>query len=43
MTRLALALAAAALALLPATATAKPQVCDADVIQQALIDAGKMS
>ena len=43
MTRLALALAAAALALLPATATAKPQVCDADVIQQALIDAGKMT
>ena len=43
MTKLALVLAAAALALLPATASAKPQICDADVIQQALIDAGKLT
>ena len=43
MTKLALVLAPAALALLPATAAAKPQVCDPDVIQQALIDAGKLT
>jgi hypothetical protein len=41
VTRLVLALAI--LTLLPATATAKPQLCDADVIQQALIDAGKLT
>ena len=41
MTKLVLALAT--LALLPATASAKPQICDADVIQQALIDAGKLT
>ena len=36
-------LALTALALLPSPAAAKPQVCDADVIQQALIDAGKLT
>jgi hypothetical protein len=41
--RLALALALAGLALLPTAAAAKPQVCSADVIQQALIDAGKQT
>ena len=43
MTRLALALAVAGLALLPAAAAAKPPVCDAAVVQQALIDAGKLT
>ena len=43
MTRLSLLIALAALALLPATAVAKPQVCNPDVIQQALIDAGKLT
>jgi hypothetical protein len=43
VTRLALALALAALALLPSAAAAKPRVCQADVIQQALIDAGKLT
>jgi hypothetical protein len=33
----------AALALLPSSAAAKPRVCAADVIQQALIDAGKLT
>ena len=39
----AMLIALAALALLPSAAAAKPQVCDADVIQQALIDAGKLT
>jgi len=39
----AMLIALAALALLPSAAAAKPQVCNADVIQQALIDAGKMT
>jgi hypothetical protein len=43
MTRLALAVALAGLALLPATAAAKPPVCDPAVLQQALIDAGKLT
>src|SRR5215203_6470766 len=44
MVRLALALSILSiLALVPATAAAKPQVCAADVIQQALIDAGKLT
>jgi hypothetical protein len=43
VTRLALALALAALALVPSTAVARPPVCEADVIQQALIDAGKLT
>jgi hypothetical protein len=43
VTRLALALALAALALLPATAAAKPRVCDPAVIQQALVDHGKLT
>jgi hypothetical protein len=41
--RLALPLALAALALVPSTAVAKPPVCDRAVIQQALIDAGKLT
>jgi hypothetical protein len=41
--RLALAIALAALALLPATAAAKPAVCSAKVIQQKLIDEGKLT
>jgi hypothetical protein len=41
--RLALALALAALALLPTSATAKPRVCAADEIQQALVAAGKLT
>ena len=36
-------LALAALALFPSSAPAKPRVCAADVIQQALIDAGKLT
>ena len=43
MTRPALILAIAVLALLPSAAAAKPQVCDPEVVQQALIDAGKLS
>jgi hypothetical protein len=43
MTRLALVLALAGLALLPASAAAKPPVCDGAVLQQALIDAGKLT
>lgn len=43
MTRSALLLALAVLALLPSAAAAKPQVCDPEVIQQALIDAGKLT
>ena len=43
MTRLALLLALAGLALLPASAAAKPGVCKAATIQQALIDAGKLT
>jgi hypothetical protein len=43
VTRLALALALAGLALLPPTAAAKPRVCRAGVIQQALVDAGKLT
>lgn len=43
MTRLPLLIALAALALLPATAVAKPPVCNPDVIQQALIDSGKLT
>jgi hypothetical protein len=43
MTRFALALAVAGLALLPAAAAAKPPVCDGAVVQQALIDAGKLT
>ena len=39
----ALALALAALAAAPATAAAAPQVCDAAVIQQSLIDVGKLT
>jgi len=42
MTRAAL-LALAILALLPATAAAQAPVCDRDTIQQALIDAGKLT
>lgn len=42
MPKLALILALAVLALLPATAAAKPQVCSPDVIQQKLIEAGKL-
>ena len=43
MTRLALLLALAGLALLPASAAATPGVCKAATIQQALIDAGKLT
>jgi hypothetical protein len=43
VTRLALVLALAGLALLPSAAAAKPRVCQAEVIQQALIDAGKLT
>jgi hypothetical protein len=42
VTRTALALALAALALVPATAAAKPRVCDPDVIKRELIEAGKL-
>jgi hypothetical protein len=41
--KLILALALAVLALLPATAAAKPPVCSPDVIQQKLIDEGKLT
>jgi hypothetical protein len=41
--RLALVLALAGLALLAPTAVAKPRVCSAKVIQQALIDAGRLT
>ncbi len=43
MVRVVLALGLAVLAFLPATAAAKPGVCDRDVVQQALIDAGKLT
>jgi hypothetical protein len=43
VTRLALLIALAALAILPASAAAKPPVCDRDTIQQALIAAGKLT
>lgn len=36
-------LALAGLALLPSAAAAKPRVCDTDVVQQALIDAGRLT
>jgi hypothetical protein len=41
--RVALALALAGLALLPSAAAARPRVCSAKVVQQALIDAGKLT
>jgi hypothetical protein len=43
VTRFSLIFALAALALLPAAASAKPRVCQADVIQKALVDAGKLT
>ena len=43
MPRLVLALALAGLALFPSAAAAKPPVCQASVVQQALIDAGKLT
>jgi hypothetical protein len=43
VTRLALALALVVLAVLPSAAAAKPPVCDGAVIQQKLIDAGKLT
>jgi hypothetical protein len=43
VTKLPLLIALAALAALPAGAAAKPPVCDRATIQQALIDAGKLT
>jgi hypothetical protein len=43
VTRLALLITLAALVLLPASAAAKPLVCDRATIQQALVDNGKLT